>query len=231
MQVGWRCLPPQWSSYPSIGPGISGAIGTVVALFQGSTWMPISNIAFALIVLVIYIIITQIETLYLIPRLVGGKVQLHPAVTFVGIISGTIVFGLLGVLLATPIIASARTLLTYTYRKLRDQDPFEELTPPQDAVRIPGLIAGRKIDAVIFDLDGTLAQVDLDSHRLGSRTFRLAEPPDRPNTAQPCRTSRYDRDGRHDQFLHQPGTSSQHKARPGSHAPVPEYHARLSACR
>jgi predicted PurR-regulated permease PerM/phosphoglycolate phosphatase-like HAD superfamily hydrolase len=156
---------------PSIGPGISLVVGTAVALFQGSTWMPISNLAFAVIVLIIYVIIAQIEQIYLIPRLVGSKVQLHPAVTFVAIISGTIVFGLLGVLLATPIVASARTLLTYIHRKLLDLEPFEELTPPESTVRIPGLIAGRKIDAVIFDLDGTLAQVDWAATNWAAKHF------------------------------------------------------------
>ena len=145
---------------PSVGPGISGIIGTGIALIQGSTWMPVSNFWFAVIVLCIYMIIAQIETTYLIPRLVGGQVRLHPAVTFVGIITGTIVFGLLGVLLATPVIASARILFSYTYRKLLDQDPFEEMAPPQTTVRIPGIVAGRKIDGIIFDLDGTLALID-----------------------------------------------------------------------
>ncbi len=145
---------------PGFGPGLSGLIGTAIALFQGSTWMPVNNVTFAVIVLIIYMVIAQIETVYLIPRLVGGQVRLHPAVTFVAIISGTIVFGLLGVLLATPIVASARTLLSYIYRKLTDQEPFEELAPPQSEVRIPGVIAGRKIEGIIFDLDGTLAFVD-----------------------------------------------------------------------
>lgn len=145
---------------PSFGPTLSGLVGTVIALFQGSTWMPVNNLTFAVIVLIIYSIIAQIENIYLVPRFVGGQVRLHPAVTFVAIVSGTMVFGLLGVLLATPIVASARTLLIYVYRKLTDQEPFDELAPPKTDVRIPGVIAGRKIEGIIFDLDGTLAFVD-----------------------------------------------------------------------
>jgi predicted PurR-regulated permease PerM/phosphoglycolate phosphatase-like HAD superfamily hydrolase len=145
---------------PSIGPGISGTVGTLFALFQGSTWLPISNLAFAVIIGLTYGIIGQIESIFLIPRLVGGQVRLHPAVAFVAIIAGTFVFGLLGVLLATPITASARVILAYVYRKLFDLEPFEPLKTPQASLRIPGLIAGRKIEGVIFDLDGTLAQLD-----------------------------------------------------------------------
>ena len=145
---------------PSIGPGISGTVGTVLAFFQGSGWLPVSNLTFAIIITIIYSIIAQIENIYLLPRLVGGQVRLHPAVAFVGVVAATFVFGLLGVLLATPIMASARVLLAYVYRKLFDLEPFEPLKTPQASLRIPGLIAGRKIEAVIFDLDGTLAQLD-----------------------------------------------------------------------
>jgi predicted PurR-regulated permease PerM/phosphoglycolate phosphatase-like HAD superfamily hydrolase len=145
---------------PTIGPGISGTIGVAIALIQGSTWMPAGNLTFAIIVLVIYAIIAQVETSYFIPKLVGGQVRLHPAVTFVGVITGALTFGLLGVLLATPIIASARILLQYVFRKLLDQDPFETAVAPQSAIRLPGVVAGRKIDGIIFDLDGTLSLTD-----------------------------------------------------------------------
>lgn len=144
---------------PTVGPGISGAIGTLFALFQGSTWLPVNNFIFALIVMGLYIVITQIESVYLIPRLVGRRVNLHPAVTFTGIISAALVFGFLGVLLITPTIASVRTILTYLVRKLRDQEPFATNYTQSD-VRIPGLIAGHRIQAVLFDLDGVLTHLD-----------------------------------------------------------------------
>ncbi len=145
---------------PSIGPGISGTIGVLVALFQGSTWMNVSNIVFGLIVLAIYAVIAQVESIYFIPQLVGGRVKLHPAVAFVCVISGALVFGALGVLLATPTVASARTILLYIYRKLLDQEPFELRQGRQVGVRIRGLIGGRKVEAIIFDLDGTLTELD-----------------------------------------------------------------------
>lgn len=145
---------------PNVGQGISGTIGVVVALFQGSTWLPVGNITFAIIVLIIYSFIAQIENIYLVPRLLGGQVKLHPAVVFVGTVAGALVFGVLGVLLATPVLASARIILVYVYRKLRDREPFEPERATPGGVRIRGLIAGRKIEAVIFDLDGTLTALD-----------------------------------------------------------------------
>lgn len=146
---------------PTVGPGFSGTIGVLVAFFSQSTWLGLEGFSFAVVVLIIYAIIAQYETIVLIPRLVGGRVQLHPAITFIGIISGALVFGLLGVLLATPVLASVRILLSYVYRKLQDLEPFEEVTTAQSGVRIRGLIAGRKIEGIIFDLDGTLTELDL----------------------------------------------------------------------
>ncbi len=120
---------------PHIGTGFSTTIGTAVALFQGSTWIPFSHISFALLVLLIYVVIAQMEHVYLIPRLVGGRIKLHPAITFIGIINGAIAFGVLGVLLATPVIGSARIIISYIRRKLLDLEPFEPL-PSVTGVRI-----------------------------------------------------------------------------------------------
>ncbi|MCL4831966.1 MAG: AI-2E family transporter [Caldilineaceae bacterium] len=157
--AGFALLAALMEFLPTVGPGISGAIGTIFALFQGSTWLPVNSFIFALIVMGLYVVITQIESVYLIPRLVGRRVNLHPAVTFAGIISAALVFGFLGVLLITPTIASVRTLLAYVMRKLRDQEPFESNYTQSD-VRIPGLIAGHRIQAIIFDLDGVLTELD-----------------------------------------------------------------------
>lgn len=146
---------------PTIGPGISGAIGTAVALFSGSTWLPVGNVTFAILVCILYIVITQVESVYLIPRFVGRRVKLHPAVTFAAIINAAIVFGVLGVLLAAPTLASARTLLSYIYRKLFDIEPFDETPAALTSLRIQGLVAGHRIEGVVFNLDGVLAVLDI----------------------------------------------------------------------
>lgn len=145
---------------PTVGPAISGTVGTMVALFLGPTWLPVSHLTFALIISVTYAILGQIESIYFIPRLVGGRVNLHPAVAFVSIIAGGVVFGALGILLATPVVATLRSLLLYIYRKLLDQEPFEPRPNLTTGIRIRGLVGGRKIEAIIFDLDGTLTALD-----------------------------------------------------------------------
>jgi HAD superfamily hydrolase (TIGR01549 family) len=80
----------------------------------------------------------------------------------IGAVSGALLGGLLGVLLAAPVIASVRVIAGYAYRKLFDLEPFALPAVPAGEVeeRELGLIAGRPVEAVLFDLDGTLVETD-----------------------------------------------------------------------
>jgi predicted PurR-regulated permease PerM len=116
---------------PSIGHGIWLTIASILSLFLGSTWLPIPNWIFALVVIGLHIIFQQFDLNYLLPRIIGRRVQLHPLVVIVGIVTGALVAGVLGIFLAAPIIATARVLGKYIYANLLDLDPFPETTPPE----------------------------------------------------------------------------------------------------
>lgn len=147
---------------PSIGSVLAGILAALIALARGSNFLPISNLGFALLVTAIYVGLFQIESLYLLPRFVGRRVHLHPLVVIVGSVAGALVGGVLGLLLAAPVIASTRVLLGYVYNKLLDQDPFppKEVALQRVAAEPRGQIRGRPVEAVLFDLDGTLVETD-----------------------------------------------------------------------
>jgi predicted PurR-regulated permease PerM len=109
---------------PNWGYGVSGIIGVLFAFFQGSTWIPLPHWAFALLVAGFYFVMWQIDTNYLVPRIIGQRLRLPPAVIIVGIIAGASVGGALGLLLAAPIIATFRVLGGYLYRRLLDLEPY-----------------------------------------------------------------------------------------------------------
>ncbi len=120
---------------PSLGHGIWMTIAVLLALLSGSTWLPIPNWAFALLVAGLHMFYQQFDLNYLIPRIVGRRVQLPPLVIILGIVTGALLAGVLGVVLAAPTIASARVLGRYIYAELLDQDPFpgigtQALPPP-----------------------------------------------------------------------------------------------------
>ena len=146
---------------PTVGPVIATIPAVLIAWFGGSSWLPVSNPILTLIVIIVYIIVFQVEQLYLLPRVVGGRVRLHPGVVFVGTVVGAFFFGLLGVLLAAPVIASTRLLGSYIYRKLMDLEPFAAIpgTDPE-AIEWRGMIHGYPITTILIDLDGTIADTD-----------------------------------------------------------------------
>ncbi|MFZ6030782.1 MAG: AI-2E family transporter [Chloroflexota bacterium] len=120
---------------PSIGHGIWLALATILALFLGSTWLPLPNWAFAVLLIALHIFFQQFDLNYLIPRIIGSRVHLRPLVVILGIVAGATMAGVLGIFLAAPTIASARVLGRYVYANLVDIDPFpdmiaEPLPPP-----------------------------------------------------------------------------------------------------
>jgi hypothetical protein len=83
---------------------------------------------FALIVVGLYFLIQQLENTFIVPRILGEAVDLHPFVVLIGVVIGANVAGILGALLAAPVIASGREIISYLYAKILGQDPF----PPED---------------------------------------------------------------------------------------------------
>lgn len=109
---------------PSIGHGIWLTMACILTLFTGSTWLKIPNWAFMLLVIGLHIIFQQFDLNYLIPRIIGRRVHLPPLVVILGIVSGALLAGVLGILLAAPTIASVRVIGRYLYAQLFDKDPF-----------------------------------------------------------------------------------------------------------
>lgn len=122
---------------PTLGPVISAGVAILVAFFQPSNYLGLEAWQFALAVLVLMILIQQVENNLLVPRIVGGALDLHPVLVIVGVFMGAALAGVLGAILAAPIVASLKVLGQYTWRKLFDLPPFPEDAemeeePPED---------------------------------------------------------------------------------------------------
>lgn len=116
---------------PSLGHGIWLITASIVALSFGSTWMPIPNWAFALIIIALHLFYQQFDLNYLIPRIIGRSVHLPPLVVILGIVAGAVLGGVLGISLAAPTIASARVIGRYIYANLFDLEEISgSVVPP-----------------------------------------------------------------------------------------------------
>ncbi len=115
---------------PNIGPTIAAIPAVLIAYFQGSTYLPLSNGWFTLLVIGLYVVIQQLENNILVPRIIGRSLNLHPLVVIIGAIAGARLAGILGVFLAAPILASLRVVGNYVYCKLLDLEPGETAASP-----------------------------------------------------------------------------------------------------
>lgn len=112
---------------PNLGPTIATIPAVLVALIQGSDTLAaygVNNFAFALITVAAYFIINQLENSILVPRIIGGMVNLHPIIVICGVIVGFQTAGILGALFAAPVLASMRIIGAYVHAKLLDYTPF-----------------------------------------------------------------------------------------------------------
>jgi predicted PurR-regulated permease PerM len=115
---------------PNFGPFLAAVPAIMVALLQGSTYWGVNHFIFALMVIGFYVLVQQVENNFIVPRVLGGAVKLHPLVIMGGVVVGASVAGIVGALLAAPVIASGKEIMSYLYAKLLSQDPFP---PAQEA--------------------------------------------------------------------------------------------------
>lgn len=64
-------------------------------------------------VALIFVIVQSIEGYYLTPKLMGEKLDLHPLWVLLGLVVAGNLFGLLGIILAVPVMAMSRVVLSF----------------------------------------------------------------------------------------------------------------------
>ncbi len=83
---------------PYIGPFVGAVPAIVAVLFQGASLSRILGTAF------VFIAVQQMDNWILTPRIMKGRLGLHPAVTILSVLIGAELFGFLGATLAVPIV-------------------------------------------------------------------------------------------------------------------------------
>ena len=116
---------------PIVGPVTAGFIAALVGLFQPSNWFGLVPLAYAAVVVICVVVLDQSIDIFLVPRIMGTTLNLHPAVILVGLVIGASLAGIIGLLLSAPTIASFLLLGRYLYRKMSDLSPWD---PPIDVL-------------------------------------------------------------------------------------------------
>ena len=116
--VGFALLGvPAWAGIAALAGllNVIPYVGTVLGLFLaviftltdgGGLWRIGGVVA-------VFAIVQTIEGYFLTPRILGSRLRLHPMAVFLGLLIGGKLFGLLGIILAIPVIAVAKVFLHF----------------------------------------------------------------------------------------------------------------------
>lgn len=111
---------------PDVGPAIAAILAMLIACFQGSSVLSISNFWFAVLVFVIYFVLIQIKVIWLRPRVMNRFLHMNEGLIFVAIIGATMVWGVLGALIIVPLMATVGKIGRYVRCRLLHLDPWVE---------------------------------------------------------------------------------------------------------
>lgn len=98
---------------PYLGPLLSAVPAVFVAFVQSPP--------LALFVILLYVVVQQVENYVLVPKIMGRTVGANPVVILVAVLVGFKIAGILGMLLAVPMVA-ASTVFLNDLREQRDEE-------------------------------------------------------------------------------------------------------------
>lgn len=127
------------SLVPEFGAFVAGVLSVLIALIEGSMYLPISNFWFAVLVLILYLVITNVKNIWLRPLIVGRAVRIHEGVVFVVIIAALVLQGYLAAFLSVPILVSFLVIGRYLRRRILGMPPF-----PEEGQKSEGLPSDRE---------------------------------------------------------------------------------------
>jgi len=131
---------------PYVGPLITYIVMGLVTLFQGGNYFGLQPMYYTLLVILLSIIMDQIYDNLVSPRIMGRSLGVHPAAVLVVAIIAANLIGLIGLVLAAPVLASVSLLGRYTVRKMFDRDPWTETVHLPEPIGFPWIAKlGRNI--------------------------------------------------------------------------------------
>lgn len=118
---------------PYVGAYVTYVILALVTFFQGGNYFNMVPIYYTLLVIALSVMVDQIYDNLVSPRIMGRSLGVHPAAVLIVAIIAANLIGLIGLILAAPVLASATLIGRYIVRKMLDRDPWadykEELEP------------------------------------------------------------------------------------------------------
>lgn len=137
---------------PYVGPWVTWIVTILVAVFQKGNYFGLEPLYYAILVVGIAILIDQIFDNIISPRLMGQSLGVHPAAVLIAAIIAANLLGLIGVVLAAPVLASLTLILLYVTRKMLDLDPWPDPENDEQTVQYPWAKLGERIVSIFESL-------------------------------------------------------------------------------
>ncbi len=122
---------------PYVGLWTAAIVMVLVTFFQPSNYFGLLPWQYSVLVLAIALIINFIFDNYISPRFLGRTLDIHPAAVLVAALFMANLFGLVGIFLAAPIVATIKAVGLYVFRKMFDQDPWPKTEEEPVQVEFP----------------------------------------------------------------------------------------------
>ena len=117
-----------FSAFMTVIPNYGSVISAVPPMLEGLAQAPTK----ALLVLIVYLIVNQIEGNLILPLIMARTVDMHPSVVSLGLLVMAALFGLIGVLIAIPLLSLAVILVEVLWIEPQearaDQEPRGAVT-------------------------------------------------------------------------------------------------------
>lgn len=105
---------------PLLGPFVAGVLGISIALVS-------EGIGLAVLVLIVLVVVQQLDNQLISPLVMGRNVHVHPLVVLLSLVVAGTVYGVLGLLVAVPLVAAGSVLARHFWVT---RVPWARPTPP-----------------------------------------------------------------------------------------------------
>ncbi len=150
------------NSIPYVGTILGFILATTFSLAEGGGWWDVGAI------FGVFVAVQCLEGYVLTPKILGGRLNLHPMAVFLGLLVGGKLFGFLGVVLAIPAIAIGKVFLKFL-RELYQASFFYHAGDIHESQAPPEKIEERMAEAADTVLADQVQQ-DVEDERAENQT-------------------------------------------------------------
>src|SRR3989344_647838 len=108
---------------PIIGPITATSVVALVAFVTGSANFSLNPMQAAIIVIIVYFTVRQIQDYFITPYVMGRISKLPPLIVLFAVLAGGHIWGVIGFVLAVPIAASIKIVLQFFLDKINEKKP------------------------------------------------------------------------------------------------------------